>query len=205
MAISADPLNLVICGVGGQGNILISGLIGNALMKKGYYTTIGETFGVAQRGGSVFSSVRISRKKTYGPLIPKGKAHLILGLEPLETLRMLQQYGNLEVICITNTYSVLPIGVLSQKEEYPGCSELKEAIKNLSKLVWFVDGTDIALKLGAPIVMNIVMVGALISAGQLDLEREDIENEMRAIFQSKRIALNLRALEMGSSALRSQK
>jgi len=205
MAISADPLNLVICGVGGQGNILISGLIGNALMKKGYYTTIGETFGAAQRGGSVFSSVRISRKRTYGPLIPKGKAHLILALEPLETLRMLQQYGNPEVVCITNTHPILPIGALSQKEEYPDYSELKGAIKNLSKLVWFMDGTDIALKLGAPIVMNIVMVGALIGTGQFPLEREDIENEMRAIFPAKKMALNLKALEMGFSALCSQR
>jgi len=205
MGISAEPLNLIICGVGGQGNILISGLIGSTFLKKGYYTTIGETFGVAQRGGSVFSSVRISRKRTYGPLIPKGKAHLILGLEPLETLRMLQQYGNPDVICITNTHPILPIGTLSGKEKYPSYGKLEGAIKNLSKLVWFVDGTDIASKLGAPIVTNIVMVGALISTGQLALEREDIENEMRAIFPLERMALNLRALEMGSSALRSQR
>jgi len=197
MAISGDPLNLVICGVGGQGNILISGLIGNALMKKGYHVSIGETFGASQRGGSVVSTLRMSTKRRYGPLIPQGKAHLILGLEPLETLRMLQRYGNPGVVCVTNTYPVLTVGALSEKEKYPDCNELKRAIEKLSKLSWLVDATSIALKLGAPIVVNIIMVGALIGSGQLSLEREDIENEMRDIFPAERMSLNLRALEMG--------
>ncbi len=199
MAISADPLNLIICGVGGQGNILISGLIGNALMKKGYRVTIGETFGASQRGGAVFSTLRISTKRSYGPLIPQGKAHLILGLEPLETLRMLQRYGNPEVVCVTNTHPVLTVGALSKKEKYPDFGELKVAIEKLSRSAWFIDATSIALKLGAPIVVNIVMVGALIGSGQLALERIDIENEMRDIFPPEKMGLNLRALEMGIS------
>ncbi|MCK4262805.1 MAG: 2-oxoacid:acceptor oxidoreductase family protein, partial [Dehalococcoidia bacterium] len=70
---SADPLNLIICGVGGQGNILMSSLVASALTRKGYYVAIGETFGAAQRGGAVFSSVRISARHPYGPLIPEGR------------------------------------------------------------------------------------------------------------------------------------
>jgi indolepyruvate ferredoxin oxidoreductase beta subunit len=104
MAISADPLNLIICGVGGQGNILLSGMIGSANNRKGRFATSGETFGAAQRGGAVFSSVRISKKREYGPLMPEGKAHLILGLEPLETLRMVQRYANPGTVCISNIY-----------------------------------------------------------------------------------------------------
>ena len=86
-----DPLNVIICGVGGQGNVLISSLIASALNRKGYHVTVGDTYGAAQRGGAVFSSVRISSKRSYGPLIPEGRAHLIVGLEPLETLRLLQK------------------------------------------------------------------------------------------------------------------
>jgi len=204
MATSRDPLNLIICGVGGQGNILLSGLIGSALMKKGYHVTVGETFGAAQRGGAVFSSVRISPKRSYGSLIPEGKAHLVLGLEPLETLRILQKYGNSETICITNTSPVFPIGVLATKEEYPNCDELKQTIKSLSKVVWFLDATDIALELGAKIATNIVMVGALIGSAQLPLARKDIEDGMRDIFPPERMKLNLKALELGFNALRSQ-
>ncbi|GAI53672.1 unnamed protein product, partial [marine sediment metagenome] len=144
-------------------------------MKKGYQITVGETFGAAQRGGAVFSSVRISPKRSYGSLIPEGKAHLVLGLEPLETLRILQKYGNSETICITNTSPVFPIGVLATKEEYPNCDELKETIKSLSKAVWFIDATNIALELGAKIATNIVMVGALIGSAQLPLARKNIE------------------------------
>jgi indolepyruvate ferredoxin oxidoreductase beta subunit len=204
MALSRDPLNLIICGVGGQGNILLSGLIGSALIKKGYQVTVGETFGAAQRGGAVFSSVRISQTRAYGPLVPEGKAHLVLGLEPLETLRILQKYGNSETICISNTYPVLPIGVLATKEEYPDCDELKETIKSLSKVAWFLNATNIALELGAQIATNIVMVGALISSAQLPLARKDIEGEMREVFPPERMELNLKALELGFRALRSQ-
>ena len=204
MAISADPLNLIICGVGGQGNILLSGLVGSALIRKGYHVAIGETFGAAQRGGAVFSSVRISSKKSYGPLIPEGKAHIILGLEPLETMRILQKYGNSETICITNTYPVFPIGVLARKEEYPDHDQLKMTTESLSKFAWFIDATSIALELGAKIATNIVMVGALIGSDQLPLARKDIEDGMRDIFPSERMELNLKALELGFSALRSQ-
>ena len=206
MVISQDPLNLIICGVGGQGNILISQLIGRALMKKGYLVTRGETFGSAQRSGAVVSSIRISSKESYGPLIPEGKAHIILSLEPLETVRILQKYGNSGVICITNTHPTFPIGaILSEKNRYPNHNELRETIKSLSKTAWFIDAAAIASKLGAPIVTNIVMVGALIGTGQLALERKDIENEMQAIFPPASMALNLSALEMGASALHSQR
>lgn len=204
MATSTDPLNLIICGVGGQGNILLSGLVGSALIRKGYHVAIGETFGAAQRGGAVFSSVRISSKKSYGPLIPEGKAHIILGLEPLETMRILQKYGNSETICITNTYPVSPIGVLARKEEYPDHDQLKRTTESLSKFAWFIDATSIALELGAKIATNIVMVGALIGSDQLPLARKDIEDGMRDIFPSERMELNLKALELGFSALRSQ-
>jgi indolepyruvate ferredoxin oxidoreductase beta subunit len=204
MTISADPLNLIICGVGGQGNILMSGLVGSALTKKGLHVSVGETFGAAQRGGAVFSSVRISPTKAYGPLIPEGKAHFILGLEPLETMRLLRKYGNPETMCITNTYPVPPVGVLSRKDEYPDQEQLRQAIGSLCKSVWFVDATGIALKLGATIATNIVMVGALIAAEQIPLTKKEIEDEMRETFPSNRMDLNLRALEKGFSAIRSQ-
>lgn len=196
-----DPLNLIICGVGGQGNILISGLLAGALIQKGHYVTVGETFGAAQRGGAVFSSVRISSRQSYGPLIPEGKGDIVLGLEPLETLRMLHKYGNPDVSCVTNSYPVFPVGVLSNKQEYPGYAELEQGIRDLSRNSWFLNATDIALNLGATIVTNIVMVGALLRADLLPLERSDVECEMRQSFPESRIDLNLNALGQGFNAL----
>ena len=93
-ALAADPFNLIITGVGGQGNVLASKLIGNMLVDKGYYVTIGETFGASQRGGSVMSHLRISSESILSPQIPRGKAHAVVALEPTEAIRVLQEYGN---------------------------------------------------------------------------------------------------------------
>ncbi len=201
MAISADPLNLIICGVGGQGNILLSGMVGGAYLKKGYFATIGETFGAAQRGGAVFSAVRISKKREYGPLMPEGKAHLILGLEPLETLRMVQRYANPGTVCISNIYPVVPAGVSANRETYPDMEELKNAVKALCKKAWFIDATSIALDLKAPIAMNIVMVGALLGTGQLTLTEDDIKAELQENLPPDRLELNYKALARGMKAV----
>jgi len=82
-----EAYNLIITGVGGQGNVLSSQLIGQAFVSKGYYATIGETYGASQRGGSVMSHIRISSEKQLSPLIPKGMADIVVALEPLEALR----------------------------------------------------------------------------------------------------------------------
>jgi indolepyruvate ferredoxin oxidoreductase beta subunit len=195
-----DPLNLIICGVGGQGNILIARMTGRILTRKGYLVTIGETFGAAQRGGPVHSSLRISKKKHYGPLIPEGKAHLILSLEPMETLRILSIYGNPEVITITNFHPVYPVGVLSKRLTYTDLEALKGSIENLSKRASFVNATEMAIELGSPIASNIVMLGALVGANRIPVTQEDVEEEIRTTFPSSAVELNLKALTMGISS-----
>ena len=89
MTAKKESKNLIITGVGGQGNVLSSQLLGQALVGKGYFVTIGETYGASQRGGSVMSHIRLSTLKQLSPLIPRGKADVVLGLEPVEALRVL--------------------------------------------------------------------------------------------------------------------
>jgi indolepyruvate ferredoxin oxidoreductase beta subunit len=197
MKIEHDPFNLIICGIGGQGNILLSRMIGRILSKKGYFITIGETFGAAQRGGAVFSSLRISKNKQYGPLIPQGQGHVILSLEPLETLRTLSVYGNSKVATITNFQPIYPVGVLAKRLTYPDLDELKTAIQNLSRSSWFLEATDMALNLGASIVANIIMLGALAGSGAVPVEIDDAEEELKSSFPSAKLDLNLTALDMG--------
>lgn len=201
MAIREDPLNLVISGVGGQGNIMLSRLIGRSLLSKGYFVTIGETLGVAQRGGAVMSNVRISEKMPFGPLIPEGKAHIILSLEPLEALRMLVRYGNPKVTTITNFHPLFPVSVLSRKDQYPDYDALKKTIIELSESAWFVDATDMGLKLEAPIVANVIMLGALIGINSIPLAKEDIEAEIKASFSPDRVKLNIKALKIGIESI----
>ncbi|UCF73035.1 MAG: indolepyruvate oxidoreductase subunit beta [Deltaproteobacteria bacterium] len=199
-----DPLNLFICGIGGQGNILISRLIGRALSKKGYFVTVGETFGSAQRGGAVFSGLRISKRKYYGPLIPEGQGHIILSLEPLETLRILNAYGNADIVTLSNTKSQYPIGVLSKRSVYPDLEKLKAAIQRLSKSSWFLNATDMAMELGSPISANIVMLGALIGSNSMPLSIEQVEEEVKDTFPGSKSDLNLRALKKGFQETRSK-
>lgn len=200
MSLATDPYNLIVCGVGGQGNILIARLIGRILAKKGYYLSIGETFGAAQRGGSVFSSLRISKDKFYGPLIPQGRANLILSLEPLETLRMLSNFGNELVVTLSNTQTTMPVGVLAGRAQYPPDAKLRQAIEDLSQKAWFVPATEIAVELGAPIVSNIVLLGALLGAGLLPISEEEVKQDMRSTFPSSKLAINYKALESGMQA-----
>ena len=113
------PLNLIITGVGGQGNVLASQIIGRAAVQTGLKVTIGETFGLSQRGGSVMSHVRLSREKHYGPVIPPNKSHIIVGLEPLEALRILMEFGNENTVFIVNSRPVYPLNVISGEAIYP--------------------------------------------------------------------------------------
>ena len=201
MALLKDPFNVVISGVGGQGNLLLSRLIGRSLLNKGYFVAIGETLGVAQRGGAVMSNLRISEKISPGPLVPEGKAHVILSLEPMETLRMLVAYGNPSVNSITNFNPLFPVTVLARTAQYPNYEALKKAITELSESAWFLDATGMALKLGSPIVANVIVLGALLGLKLLPITRDDIEAELKANFPKDRVALNLKALEMGGAAV----
>ncbi len=196
-----DPLNLIIGGIGGQGNILLSRMVGRILTRKGYLVNIGETFGAAQRGGAVFSSMRVSSERKYGPLVPEGCAHLIVSLEPLEALRMLTIFGSPEVKTVTNTEPIYPVGVLSKRLKYPDLEQLKMAVKRLSGASWFVDATQLALGLDAPIVANIVMLGALAAIDEIPVTKEDVEGEIRSSLPAAKVDLNLTAMRAGIEAV----
>lgn len=202
MNLHSDPLNLIICGIGGQGNIRVSRMIGKILNDKGFHVNIGETFGAAQRGGAVFSSMRVSGKKNYGPLIPKGRAHMILSLEPLEALRILGTYGNPGIATIVNTQSVFPVGVLAGEFDYPEPDHLQKAIRDFSGKYYPLDATAMAMELKAPIVANIIMLGALARSGFIPVDIGDVRKEIKNSFPAAAVELNLRALAMGADTVK---
>jgi len=199
------PFNIVVCGVGGQGNILISRLIGRILTDQEYTVSIGETFGAAQRGGSVFSCLRVSKERLYGPIIPDGQANVIISLEPMEALRQLKTLGNPDVMVLTNTKTVNPVQVTIGEETYPDFDQLKSAITGLSKQAWFIPATDIAMEIGAPIIANIVMLGALmlgalVGSGAMEISLDEAESEVRATIPESKHDINLKALTKGYEA-----
>ncbi len=165
-----DPYNIILAGVGGQGNVMGSRILANMLSMKGYFLTIGETFGASQRGGSVMSHLRVSAASTWSPQIPKGKAHIVIALEPVEAIRIMATYGNREVIVLTNTRPVHPASVIAGESGYPEIETIQKTLEGLSSRVWMIEATEEAMKLGNPILSNIIMIGAVSALGLLPLE-----------------------------------
>lgn len=192
-----DPYNLVITGVGGQGNVMASRVLGNMMSRQGLNVTIGETFGASQRGGSVMSHLRISSESSWSPQIPKGKAHMIVALEPIETIRVLMNYGSPEAKVICNTRPIHPMGVISGDQNYPTLEELRSWIAELTAAAWFVDATDAAVKLGDPIFGNIMMIGALAEVSDLPMDRSDFEAVISQSMPQAKVEANLRAYDVG--------
>lgn len=195
-------INLIITGVGGQGNILISKLLGQAFMEQGCTVTIGETYGATQRGGSVASHVRISKEKVpYSPVTPRGKADVILGLEPSESLRILTQFGYEGTYVVTNKRPVHPLEVAIGDAEYPSFEAITDCMTRLTKNAWYVDASEFALQLGNALLTNIVMTGALIGTGVLPLNRETMETQLKKNFKGEKQTVNLKAFDMGFKAV----
>ena len=193
-----DPLNLIVIGVAGQGNVMISLLIGNALVSEGYLVTFGQSYGSNQRGGSVINYLRISKEIQCSPIIPGGSANIILGMEPLDTLRMLEQYGNPDVITIVNPR---PIGVAGRAIEYPDIDELLKTIKGLSARTWVINATEEAQKLGDPILANMVLLGVLVGSNTLPLDRKSLEPLLRETFPEE-VETNLTAFSRGMELIK---
>ena len=196
-----DPYNLIITGVGGQGNVLASRMVGDMLSRMGFDVTIGETFGASQRGGSVMSHLRISKRGECSPQIPLGRAHMVVSLEPTEALRVLKDYGNPDIKVITNMRPVRSIGVISGKQIYPDDEKIKEWIKALSCRAWFLDTTEAATRLGNPIFGNVMLVGAMAQTGDLPLDKSTFEAVVRARMPESKVAINLEAFDIGKELI----
>lgn len=202
-ALMKDPLNLIIAGVGGQGNVRMSLIIGEALVREGLLVTIGETYGASQRGGAVMSHVRISKETECSPFISDGRADVILGMEPVETLRMLGQFGNPHVVTIVNTRPIYSIDVTGGEAEYPAMVKLLDTIKELSARTWPVNATEEAQKLGNPILANVILIGALVGCGALPLDEASLEPVLRQSFPHE-LEANMTAFNKGIELVREQ-
>jgi indolepyruvate ferredoxin oxidoreductase beta subunit len=201
LATRKENYNLIITGVGGQGNVLSSQLIGQALVGKGYFVTIGETYGASQRGGSVMSHIRISSKKQLSPLIPRGKADIVVGLEPVEALRVLTTYGNPQTVVIANTRPIYPVDVTSGDEKYPEPEEIQKALESLSRKIYSIAATEKAMEMGSPILGNMIMIGALLELNLLPLGPSEFREILAKNFSAQRLKTNLQALEEGKKII----
>ncbi len=150
-------LNLLITGAGGQGIILASDIIGETAIAAGYDVKKTDTIGMAQRGGSVISNVRIARQ-VWSPLIKQGEVDILLALEKLEAARW-AYYLRPGGIAILNNHALPPLAASLGNERYPGDEEIHDIIKRRTDRIYFIEGTRRARELGNIRTLNMFMLG----------------------------------------------
>ncbi|MCL2141365.1 MAG: indolepyruvate oxidoreductase subunit beta [Methanimicrococcus sp.] len=187
--------DVVICGVGGQGAILASDILGRAAVAEGIAVQAAETHGMAQRGGSVENHVRIG--SAYGSLIPKRGADLMIALEPAEAVRYAHLMKDGAVV-IVNTEPIYPFTVTTGKAKYPDVSQMLEALSKVFD-VKAINATDIATKAGNSQAANVVMIGA--ASHYIPLQKQTFIDCIRALVPPKFLDINLSAFEMGFDSI----
>jgi indolepyruvate ferredoxin oxidoreductase beta subunit len=188
--------NILIAGVGGQGNLFASALLAKSAIRRGYQVLATETIGAAQRGGSVVSHVRVADQALYSPLIPDGQADYLVGFEPIELLRhirKLRQDGQY----ILNTHPVLTVGCTMGLDHYPTLSEIFDALNKMNVRGHMIHATEAADEIGDPLLMNMVMIGALCAVSAF-FELDEIKALVAEGSRKALVEANLEALDAGA-------
>lgn len=189
-----------IVGVGGQGVLLASMVLGNAAMKSGHKVAMSEVHGMAQRGGSVLSTLRFG-DDVISPLEASGGADLIMGFEPVETCRSIT-LGNKNTQVLMNLDPVYPSMVAAGFEEYPDIEALKKSVNSISSHVTTIDATKIAVEAGKAVAANAVMIGAVAAMEAFPLSKDILKETLLETVPEKFKELNSKAFDMGYNAIR---
>jgi len=190
-----DPL---VTGAGGQGIILASDIIGETAITAGYDVKKTDTIGMAQRGGSVLSNVRIARQ-VWSPLIKQGDVDILLALEKLEAARWVN-YLRPGGIVIVNNQALPPLAVSLGNERYPSDKEIKDIIKRRTDRIYFIEGTSHARELGNIRTLNMFMLGcaSLFMPFKVQAWKDSISQRLPANIRQ----INITAFNMGRKEIR---
>lgn len=186
-----ETKNILIAGVGGQGTLLTSRIIGDVAVRKGYDVKMSEVHGMAQRGGSVVTHVRYG-KKVYSPLVEEGTCDILLAFEKLEALRWIH-FLKEDGIIIVNNQEINPMPVITGAAQYP--TDIIQRIQRSCKQAYILDALSIAKALGNIKVVNTVLLGVL--AKHLGLEKSDWEEAIERTVPPKTVELNKKAFLTG--------
>jgi indolepyruvate ferredoxin oxidoreductase, beta subunit len=190
-------LRIFLTGVGGQGTLLASRLLGEAALAAGYSPLVSETHGMAQRGGVVVSTVVLGNLKS--PLISPGEADVLLGFEALETFRALDRCHEKSLV-IANTDKLPPYPVSIGQSSYPEVARLLELMAGKVGGLLAFEAGDLARRAGSPLAVNMVLLGALASSHILPFSQEDILSLIRTKTNPKFLEANQAAFRMGQEA-----
>ncbi len=186
--------SLMIVGVGGQGSLLASKLLGHLLLAQGFDVKVSEVHGMSQRGGSVVTYVRYG-EKVASPIIDKGEADFIVSFEPLEAARWLS-YLKKDGQIVTNIHQIDPMPVITGAAQYP--EDIIGKIKATGVKTDAMDCLALAQEAGSPKAVNVVLLGRL--SHYFDIPMEAWDESMKAVVPAKFLEMNKKAFELGRSA-----
>jgi indolepyruvate ferredoxin oxidoreductase beta subunit len=192
--------NILVSSVGGQGGITLARVISHAAMSMGLNVRVGETLGMAQRGGSVQSHVRLG-DAVLGALIPEGRANVVISLEPAETLRVIK-YMSPQTTVLMNNRPVLPISVLLNETAYPDLDEIEGLLQKMVGGVYAIDAFDLAEKSGTSRSLNVVMLGAYMALGDSALTLDAVKDALKETLPHRYLEQNMKAFKMGMEEMK---
>jgi indolepyruvate ferredoxin oxidoreductase beta subunit len=187
--------NIVLAGVGGQGTLLAAEILGIAALKEGLNVRVSEIHGMAQRGGAVVSTIRIG-EKVLATTILEGQADVLLGFEPLETLRNLR-FASEKTLVVMSDERIPPTELSAKKMKYPSMDEILAKIHRFTKNVILLDTAKLAREAGNIITENIVLVGALAATGKIPVKKECLKEALSELVSAKHLKMNVKAFELG--------
>ncbi len=191
-------LDILLCGVGGQGTVLASKLIAAAAMTEGNTVHSAETIGMAQRGGSVTSHIRVGSQAS-SPLIPLRNADVLIAFEPAEAVRNLA-YLKPDGMVIVNTVPVRPTTESLHPTGYDGV-EMVEYLKKKCNCIT-VDANELCAQLGSSKFFNVAVLGVLVASGKVEIDAETMTDEIKKRVPQRFVEMNLRAFEVGYSIMK---
>ena len=191
--------SIYISGVGGQGIIKTSVIIGEAAMLEGYDVVMSEIHGMSQRGGSVSTELKIGNFKSS--IVEKSKADLILAFEPIEVLRGLNK-ANKDTTLIFNTFPIVPSTLTQTGETYPEIEDIVKNLKDNFDSVYPIEGNGLAVDAGSILALNMVLLGAAVANESFPLSKETVETAMKNNLAPKFHEMNLKAIENGYNAIK---
>jgi len=193
-------INIVLAGVGGQGTLLAAEILGTAAVKTGLNVRVSEIHGMAQRGGAVSSDVRIG-ETVWSSTVMEGQADVVLGFEPLETLRNLR-FASEKTLVIMSTETIPPTELAAKNLTYPSLNEIVKKICLISKSVLVVETRKLAEKAGSSLMQNTVLLGALSASGKLLIEKVTLIDAIRELVPAKSVEGNIEAFRLGYEYVR---
>ena len=192
-------VRIFLTGVGGQGTLTATTLLANTALAQGLEVVSGEIHGMAQRGGVVESTVLIGGYAS--PRIGLGEADVILGFEPLETIRALP-YLSAGGVVLSSSDPIPPVGVSAGGDKYPEFSHIQDAVSKLAKQAWFLPCRELGAKAGSSQSGNTALLGAACAVGVLPFGVDALEAAVRKFLAPKLVEVNLKALALGVEAVK---